>query len=121
MAQATNQTTNTCDWVLDSGATSHFARNRADFIHYQPLDPPESLTLGNGTEAKILGVGSVELHTKLGGKATKVTLKTVYHVPKIITNLISLTSLLKSGISTTSTRQSLLFTKDNQLVLEAHL
>jgi hypothetical protein len=75
-------------WWVDIGANIHVYADASLFSSYQ-VGGTASLLMGNGSHARVLGVGTVNLKFTLG--------KTVQHVPTIKKNLVSGSLLCRDG------------------------
>ena len=76
------------EWIMDSGATSHFTPNKHDYFNYKPCTG-NPITIPNGDSLFIAGVGDVKLHVLVGGKSKVLILKDVKHVPGLRYRLFS--------------------------------
>ncbi|TXG51431.1 hypothetical protein EZV62_023955 [Acer yangbiense] len=81
-------------WYVDSGCTSHMARDEGMFT---TLDRNATTTvkLGNGDFVKAVGKGKVLIQTKSGPKI----INNVLYIPDLVQNLLSVAQLLKKGYS----------------------
>ncbi|TXG65924.1 hypothetical protein EZV62_007199 [Acer yangbiense] len=81
-------------WYVDSGCTSHMAR---DVGMFTTLDRNATTTvkLGNGDMVKAAGKGKVLIQTKSGPKI----IDNVLYIPDLAQNLLSVAQLLKRGYS----------------------
>jgi hypothetical protein len=79
-------------WI-DTGANIHVCADISLFSSYQ-VGGPGSLLMGNGSHARVLGVGTVNLKLT-SGKIMR--LKNVQHVPTIKKNLVSGSLLCRDG------------------------
>lgn len=93
-----NETT-TDAWYIDSGCSNHMTYNKSLFssLNYSPISQVE---LGNGTKADIVGRGTIKLNIISHGKSVPCMLKNVYLVPGLGYQLLSVSSLATSGLST---------------------
>ena len=73
------------EWWMDTGANIHVCADASLFSSYQ-VSGTSTLLMGNGSHARVLGVGTVILKFT-SGKTTQ--LKTVRHVSSIKKNLVS--------------------------------
>jgi hypothetical protein len=73
------------EWWIDTGANIHVCADISLFLSYQ-TGGAGSLLMGNGSHARVLGIGTVNL--KLTSEKT-IQLKNVQHVPTIKKNLVS--------------------------------
>lgn len=84
-------------WVIDSGATRHMTNDRS-FFSLLDTNVKSSVTLADGTAAKVAGIGSGVIFGEDGsGKRVKVTLKEVLLVPDLDGGLISVSRLAAKG------------------------
>lgn len=83
----------TADWkvfVADSGCTSHMSPNYEWFENYSQLASPRPIRLGDDKLLHAVGVGTV---TTNRGKLTN-----VLFVPKLCTNLFSISAATEKGV-----------------------
>jgi len=81
------------DWTFDSGCTYHMCLHRDWFDTYEPVDIGIVL-MGNNTECKITGIGTVQIKIHDGVVRT---LSKVRHIPDMTRNLIPLGTLEANG------------------------
>jgi hypothetical protein len=81
------------EWWMDSGAKIYVCADASLFISYQ-VGWTGALLMGNGSHARVLGVGTVVLKFTSGNT---VLLKHVQHVPSIRMNLVSGSMLCRDG------------------------
>lgn len=85
-------------WILSNRCTVHVCNSRDMFVDYHPLNGHEVKLDYFNERAEVAGVGTVKLRLATG----KVwTLRTVFHMPKIIKCILSLSKLGKSNLLTT--------------------
>lgn len=84
-------------WIVDSGATSHVTPRKDFFSSYTHVDSGV-LKMGNASEVKVFGVGTVCLKTNNG---STLVLKDVKHAPDFPFNLISAGRLDDEGYHNT--------------------
>jgi hypothetical protein len=84
--------------IIDSGATSHFCPNRAEFILYNPITPLDIRT-ADGSIISAIGRGDVRMNLLLGSKWTMVTLKDALHVPKMSYMLVATNRITAAGLA----------------------
>ena len=84
---------NSTEWWMDTGANVHVCADISLFSSYQAGDTG-ALLMGNGSHARVLGVGTVILKFTSG---KTVLLKNVQHVPSIKKNLVSGSQLCRDG------------------------
>ncbi|KAH6834928.1 hypothetical protein C2S53_007300 [Perilla frutescens var. hirtella] len=76
------------EWILDSGASHHMSPTADSFTSLIPSDSVSVVT-ADGTPMPLAGVGSIV--------SSYVSLPRVYHIPKLVLNLISVGQLCDSG------------------------
>ena len=60
------ETTNNVNmWLIDCGVKSHMTHDRSLFKKYTRLDTPQRVSLGDGHALEVVGVGEVEVYTKV--------------------------------------------------------
>ena len=85
------------EWIVDTGATRHISVEKEGFVDYHRVPAgTQYVTLGNGTQEEVLGVGSFQLKMK-NGKI--LLLKDVMYAPGVRCNLLSVACLLGQGYS----------------------
>ena len=85
-------------WILSNRCTVHVCNSRDMFVDYHPLNGHEVKLDYFNERAEVAGVGTVKLRLATG----KVwTLRNVFHMPKIIKCILSLSKLGKSNLVTT--------------------
>ncbi len=84
-------------WHIDSGASNHITRDKANFSDYH-LSSSQQIIWTGGGPVEVKGYGSVPIDwITQNGERVPVILTNVLHVSGIITNLISVRKLdLKS-------------------------
>ena len=90
-----------CDessWVVDNGATSHVTSRKDFFSSYTPSDFG-TLSMGNETVSRVVGIGTIFLETS---GATKLVLNIAKHAPDICLLLISIGVLDDEGYVSTN-------------------
>ena len=94
-------------WCIDSGATKHMTSHRYLLKNYQPLNPPEKVTLGDGHEIEAVGVGEVKCRILCDdGGSFAVTMKNVLHIPTACANLFSVKAMTRNGYTVTFGQRS---------------
>ena len=73
-------------WVLDSGATYHMTHSSHKYNNYNPYPSSRKIATIDGSLTTVVGVGDVQISPTL-------TLRNVFHVPKLSTNLVLIQKL----------------------------
>jgi len=81
------------EWWIDTGANVHVCADISLFSSYQ-VGGTGSLLMGNGSHARVLSAGTVNLKLTSG---KTVQLKNVQHIPTIKKNLVSGSLLCRDG------------------------
>jgi hypothetical protein len=85
------------DWLIDSGANSHFVANKIAFSTYRTV--PNAIVEGVAGSTAIVGRGDVPVvFISPEGTRTNVLLRDCAHVPSFTSNLLSVRRLDKSGV-----------------------
>lgn len=90
-----------CDesnWVVDTGPASHVTSRMDFFSSYTPGDFG-TLSMGNETVSREVGIGTIFLETSVG---TKLVLNNVKHAPDVRLHLISVGVLDDEGYVSTN-------------------
>src|SRR6202047_612861 len=85
------------DWVLDSGADSHFIINRSTFTTYMPVIGQSVKGIAGSVDIKGRGEVLAEF-TAPSGKKSIVSLKNCAHVPTFPSNLLSVSRFDSDGV-----------------------
>ena len=89
--------TNTSDWVVDSGASSHICANRDWFSFYSTLQSPRPIVLGDHRSVNPIGQGQIKVIVHHGSSTRQAVINNILHCPQIGTNLLSVTQLISLG------------------------
>lgn len=85
-------------WVIDSGATSHLAKNRNSFVRLDESVRPE-ISTADGKVLRTAGVGDCEIECVNGrNEKVSITLTGVIFAPGLEGNLISVPKLAEKGV-----------------------
>jgi transposase InsO family protein len=98
-ADSTNRVLTT-DWLADSAATTHIARDRKHFSEYHD-EPSQVEGIVPGTMLQVLGWGTVPLEFKVGSETYTIALKNVKYAPSSANNLISIGRVTAEGYTVT--------------------
>lgn len=86
------------EWIIDSGATSHMTNN-STWMKNIKEDTVENVTIANNSKMEVGISGDVEVMLKNGKQRKNVIIRDVLHVPKLCTNLLSVSSLVNKGLT----------------------
>ncbi|KAG5548641.1 hypothetical protein RHGRI_014104 [Rhododendron griersonianum] len=85
------------NWIVDTGATKHVARDRGGFIEYRRiLVGSQRVFMGNSSAKNVLGVGTYQLKLQSGHTFI---LYDVLYAPGVRRNLKSVIALVELGFS----------------------
>lgn len=88
------------NWLLDSGASEHFAGNNVPFKNIKSLPSPVNIKIAKtGTFLQARQVGEIEVVSTVNGKENAIKIKDVLVVPGIQYNLLSVPKLEMNGFS----------------------
>lgn len=79
------------DWIIVEGST-HFARDRASFTSYKPIQPTANpaITITSTARPQVIGIGTVKLEVVTspapGAPTRTITLRNVLHMPTALFN-----------------------------------
>ena len=82
-------------WFLDTGATHHLSHNEDNLQNTYPYQAGDKVAVGNGKKLSISHVGSKTLHTP----HQSFYLQSVFYVPHLTTNLISVSKFCQDNHS----------------------
>lgn len=86
--------------VIDSGATSHFESNKANFANFRII-VPRPINTADGRVIHATGMGDVRIKVPNQSGQTDITLKDTLYVPDMSTLLISVAKMTKAGYKVT--------------------
>ena len=86
------------DWIVDSGATTHMSPHRADFDTFESTSP-RKVFMGDDSVLQAIGRGSILVDTKVGGCTKRIRFKDVLYVPKLQSNLLSVSKIVDKGLN----------------------
>ena len=104
----TSSWTNSYDWYIDSGASSHVSNQRHLFTHMEPHR--QTFSIVNRGTISSTGKGTIQFHTSAN---RLVQIQDVVYVPQCDTNLLSLGQLSWSGITYHDNGIEMVFQRDN--------
>lgn len=94
-------------WIIDSGASSHFVRDRHLFSSYQVLQEAEKFEIGDGNLIEAIGIGNIEVDIFDGNKWGSNLLLEVRHVPRLaVPQLISMGKITSRGFEVITKKDS---------------
>ena len=83
-------------WIINSGASSPMSLQHNWFHMYQDITPLKKVWLGDECYILATGIGQLHLEMNLsGGKKWLTIIQTMYYVPNLSGNLISISYLTK--------------------------
>jgi hypothetical protein len=108
-------------WIPDSGATSNMTSHKEWIVDYIPLKLP--IRLGDDSVVYSAGVGKVWFEPMLSGHhAPPVCLSRVLHVPRLKSNLLSITYLsAQQQVKVCFINSKVSFEKNGGLIMEASI
>lgn len=84
------------DWFIDSGATAHICKN-IDYFKDMQQTESKFVSIGNGQQLKVVGIGTIIAETYDGNSWIHTTLTDVNYVPEMEYNLFSTNATLHKG------------------------
>jgi len=107
-------------WIADTGASNHMCNKLNWFSEYKAYDQPKTVSVGDGSEVAVMGVGNVKIVANIEGQRVNGTLTNVRYIPVIATNLISIGAASKQGIVATFEKSKCKLSKNGVVVLVGH-
>lgn len=105
---------NSGDWLVDSGATSHMTNNADYFSELEMLSSPQNVSLGDGHGLCVKGIGTIILTPKLNGNKSKtLILKNTLYVPDIAYNLFSISKATANNVIVTFKLDECIFSRND--------
>lgn len=86
------------DWFVDSGASMHMT-NMRDIKMKNRKSSPKSVTVANSSSLNVECVGDIQIEVDNDTGITLVNMKDVLMVPNLCTNLLSVSQIVKNGLS----------------------
>ena len=102
---------------MDSGATAHICNDRHMFSSLQNVDP-FSISIGDKSEIKAIGRGSIDVLLSVSGKPQKCILNNVVYAPAMAYNMLSVRIMSRSGKRTVFKEHSCHVEKDGKVIVE---
>ena len=85
-----NSSTFPSPWIIDSGASDHMTNSFKLFQSYTPCSGNKKIKVADGGFSPVAGKGSIQI-------SKNVNLKSVLHVPKLASSLLSVSKLTKDS------------------------
>jgi hypothetical protein len=104
------------EYMLDSGASSHYVNNINALSDIINLPVPKYVTVANGQREAISIMGTLRL---VGDSGNIIVLKEVKYVPSFNTNLISISKLTNNGASVEFSKNDAKLVRGGQVLLTA--
>lgn len=101
-------------WIADSGATMHMCNTEAWFTSINHHTEPKTVSVGDDSLLRQLGIGTVEVVSRVGNKSLTIKMEDVLLVPDLTTNLISLGRLDERGLVSKLAGGEITITKDER-------
>jgi hypothetical protein len=85
------------DWIIDTGAIDHVARDRVGFVEYRQVPVGSRwMCIGNESRVEVLGIGTYKLQLRHG---RTLLLHDMLYASRMRQNLLSVNVLLELGFS----------------------
>ena len=98
MASHSACATKSCDWIMDSGATTHMSPNRSDFDTFESISA-RKVYMGDDTVLQAIGRGSIVVKTVARDNTKRIRFHDVLYVPKLQSNLLSVSKIVQGGLN----------------------
>lgn len=85
-------------WVIDSGSSDHITNDKTLFLKFNKNAKTE-ITVANGNKLKSYGSGDIKIQTDKN--CEQITLKNALYIPKIKTNLLSISKATQNDCEVT--------------------
>jgi hypothetical protein len=85
------------DWIMDLGATTHMSPHRAHFDTFEAI-PSRKVFMGDDSVLQAVGKGSILVDTLVEGCTKRIQFKNVLYVPKLQSNLLSVSKIVEGGL-----------------------
>lgn len=87
----------TDQWYIDSGASVHLTASKHWLRNVKDHFKADTIITADKTEICVESAGSVDITTVVGNNTFEVTIEDILYVPKLATNLLSVSQLIKKG------------------------
>src|SRR5450631_1333284 len=84
-------------WIVDSGASQHMTPHKHFFDTYEPVTG-RKVFMGDNGMVEAVGKGSLLVETRVKGRVRSIRMHDVLHVPKMHSNLLSVSKLISKGL-----------------------
>lgn len=84
--------------IIDSGASSHMARNKKWLLSLKKDNNIDTARMGDGRKIKVAGIGDIAARVSVDNNMTVILLKDALCAPKLSASLISLSKTTSSGL-----------------------
>lgn len=110
------------NWYIDSGASMHMTMHK-DLLENETIPPISTIKIADNKILHVESCGDVILHIpNKDGSTSKILVKNVLYVPKLSTNLLSVSKIIKSGCKVEFDKTGCsLYNSNNQKVATANL
>ncbi|XP_062713138.1 uncharacterized protein LOC134290117 [Aedes albopictus] len=89
------------EWILDSVATNHMAKDSSVFSVMRRLERPVDVLVANGEKMKADYCGDVVLYATVGNKKKKCEVRNVLYLPGLNCNILSVNRVTRAGLEVT--------------------
>ncbi|UYV60351.1 hypothetical protein LAZ67_1000907 [Cordylochernes scorpioides] len=87
-------------WIVDSGATDHMTFRREWFSTFEEIsEGVHPVCLGDGKKIYAKGKGNIDILSYVDSQKINATLLDVLYIPELVTNLFSLSTATKHGLT----------------------
>ena len=104
-------------WFADTGATNHMCNSQNLFVNYKNFDQPITVTVGNKEAIQAVGRGDIKVKAFVGKKIFHKVLESVWFVPGLAYNLLSVGQTTDKGIEFKANSKGCVFLKENRPML----
>ncbi|CAG4960563.1 unnamed protein product [Colias eurytheme] len=85
------------DWYIDSGASVHMITDEKRLQDVSYNNAMKNIVVANKTTVPVLCSGNTQITTVVDGSEFNITVKNVLCIPKLTTNLLSVSELIRNG------------------------
>lgn len=110
------------DWYVDSGASAHMTANRDCLLVNRPVNNNKEIVVANQMTVPVVSVGETQITTNVNGSQHDVIVNNVLYIPKLTTNLLSVSQLIAKGNKVSFKKDvCLIYNQVNELIGIANL